>query len=141
MQTKLTELSVQRIRPPQSGRLEVWDTTLPAFGLRITAAGGRSYVVALRKPGAKNPSRIKVGEPGTMALADARAKARELMADPGALAEPEPAQADTVAAVVEQFIARDQKPRNRHWREVEQILRRELRPGSMGRSATSRGAT
>jgi Arm DNA-binding domain len=129
MQAKLTELSVTRIKPPQSGRLEVWDSTLPAFGLRVTAAGARSYVVALRKPGAKHPSRIKVGEPGSMALADARAKARELMADPRPCSEreqdPEP---DTVASVIEQFIARDQKPRNRHWREVEGILNRELAP-------------
>ena len=89
MRKKLTELAVARIKPPQSGRLEVWDSHLPAFGLRITAAGARSYVVALRKPGARHPSRIKVGEPGSMALADARNRARELMADPGALAPTE----------------------------------------------------
>jgi integrase len=128
MRAKLTELSVGRLKPPQSGRREIWDSTLPAFGLRITAAGARSYVVALRKPGAKHPSRIKVGEPGTMALADARAKARELMADPSALEHQDPVPVDTVATVIEQFIARDQKPRNRHWHEVEQILNRELAP-------------
>ena len=92
MQKKLTELAVARIKPPASGRLEVWDSTLPAFGLRVTSAGARSYVVALRKPGAAHPSRIKVGEPGSMALADARARARELMADPGALEPPAAAQ-------------------------------------------------
>jgi integrase len=128
MKTKLTELSVARIKPPKSGRLEVWDTALPAFGLRITSAGARSYVVALRKPGAKHPSRIKVGEPSTMALADARNRARELMADPGALEPQGQAQSDTVATVIAEFIARDQKPRNRHWREVDGILQRELAP-------------
>jgi integrase len=128
MKTKLTELGVARLKPPKSGRLEVWDSTLPAFGLRITAAGARSYVVALRKPGAKNPSRIKVGEPGTMALADARNRARALMADPGALAVSEQATVDTVATVIEQFVERYHKPRNRHWREIQQILTRELAP-------------
>ena len=128
MKRKLTELSVARINPPASGRLEVWDTHLPAFGLRITAAGARSWVVALRKPGAAHPSRIKLGEPGSMSLADARTKARELMADPGALQKPEQALPDTVATVLAEFIARDQRPRNRHWREVEQILKRELSP-------------
>jgi integrase len=129
MRKKLTELSIARINPPKSGRLEVWDSTLPAFGLRITAAGGRSYVVALRKPGAKHPSRIKIGEPDTMALADARGRARELMNDPAALEPREPrTPPDTVAVVIDLFIARDQKPRNRHWREVEQILKRELAP-------------
>jgi integrase len=128
MKTKLTELSVARIKPPKSGRLEVWDSTLPAFGLRVTSAGARSYAVALRKPGAKHPSRIKIGEPGSMALADAHTKARELMADPSGLEPQEQAEPDTVAAVIAEFITRDQKPRNRHWREVEGILKRELAP-------------
>jgi integrase len=124
--SKLTELSVGRIRPPKSGRLEVWDSTLPAFGVRIMATGARSYVVAIRKPGARHPARIKVGEPCTMGLGEAREKARALMRNPAALEERERAQADTVAAVIALFIERWQKPRNRSWREVERILTREL---------------
>jgi hypothetical protein len=89
MKAKLTELSVARLRPPKSGRLEVWDSTLPAFGLRVTSNGARSYVVAIRKPGARHPSRIKVGEPGRTALADARTKARQMM-ETGGAPEPEP---------------------------------------------------
>jgi hypothetical protein len=98
MQKKLTELSVARIKPPKSGRTEIWDSTLPAFGVRVSSRG-RSYVVAIRKPGAKHPSRLKVGEPGSMSLADARAKARTLMADPDALKPQEQAPPDTVASV------------------------------------------
>jgi integrase len=85
-------------------------------------------VVAIRKSGARHPSRIKVGEPGRMALADARTKARELMANPSAPEPQEQAEPDAVASVIEQFITRDQKPRNRHWHEVERILKRELAP-------------
>jgi integrase len=131
MKRKLTELAIARLKPLKSGRLDVWDLTLPAFGIRITSTGARSYVVKVRKPGAKQGSRIKVGEPGAMSLAEARDKARAIMADP-ALLIPSVATDDEnrnlLAAVIEQFIARDQKPRNRHWREVEQILRRELAP-------------
>jgi hypothetical protein len=109
MRTKLTELGVSRLKPPKSGRLEIWDTTLPAFGVRITENGARSWIVALRKPGAKHPSRIKLGEPGRMALADARGRARALMADPSALKPQDPPKVDTVAAVVAEFIERYQK--------------------------------
>lgn len=128
MRRKLTDLAVTRMKPPATGRLEVWDSTLPAFGIRITSTGARSWVVALRRPGAKHPSRIKLGtpdEPDRMSLGDARAKARELMQTgvPG-----EQTRSDTVSAVIEQFIARDQRPRNRHWREAERILNRELAP-------------
>jgi integrase len=106
MRQKLTELSVARLKPPKTGRLEVWDSILPAFGLRIMPTGAKSYVVALRRAGTRHPSRIKLGEPPAMALADASAKARELMADPGTLAERERARADTVETVAEDFIQR-----------------------------------
>jgi integrase len=132
MQAKLTELSVARIRPPKSGRLEVWDTTLPAFGLRITSAGARSYVVALRKPGAKHPARIKVGEPGEpprgISLADARTRARELMADPGALEPHEEATPDTVASMAAEYVERHLKRNTRRWRDAEQMLARDVLP-------------
>jgi integrase len=113
MRTKLTELAVARMKPPPEGRLDVWDSTLPGFGLRITEAGARSYVVAIRKPGAKHPARVKVGEPGKTALADARAAARKLMADPGALKERERAKVDTFAALAEQFLSHGRTKRGR----------------------------
>ncbi|MGH6902910.1 MAG: tyrosine-type recombinase/integrase, partial [Geminicoccaceae bacterium] len=82
MKRKLTDLTVPRIKKPKSGRLEVWDTLLPAFGFRISATGARTWIVATRRPGATHPVRLKVGtpdEPDRMSLADARAKARQLM--------------------------------------------------------------
>jgi integrase len=111
MKAKLTELSVARIKPPKSGRLDVWDTTLPAFGLRVTATGAKSYVVAIRKPSAKHPSRIKVGEPGRMALADARDAARQMM-QTGALPEPEP-EDKTFRTLAEQFLGHGRTKRGR----------------------------
>ncbi len=128
MRTKLTELSVARIKPPKSGRLEVWNSTLPAFGLRITANGARSFVVAIRKPGAKHPSRIKVGEPGSLALADARARARELMAHPGAMEQRERAKVDTVVSIAEEFIKRHvlANRRERSAKDAAAQLRREF---------------
>jgi integrase len=35
---RLTQVAVDRLKPPVSGRVEYWDTTLPAFGLRVAAA-------------------------------------------------------------------------------------------------------
>jgi integrase len=35
---KLTQAAVDRLRPPTTGRVEYWDTVLPAFGLRVAAA-------------------------------------------------------------------------------------------------------
>ncbi len=63
MNAKLTEFMVGRTKPPQSGRLEVWDSRCRRSVCGVHATGARSYVVNVRKPGAR-PRRIKVGEPG-----------------------------------------------------------------------------
>jgi integrase len=137
---RLTELTVSRTKPPAEGRLEFWDAALPGFGLRITANGAKSYVIAVRKPGSQHPVRIKIGNAATMPLGQARARARKALADPDAffadrdaevaarqpkVAVPDP---DPVASVIRRFIERHQRPRNRSWQEVERILVRELKP-------------
>jgi len=98
MKARLTELSVARLKPPKTGRLEVWDLTLPAFGLRLTAAGRRSWIVAVRKPGAKHPVRHKFGELPKMKLGEARSKARDLLEDPAAVVEETGTKAEHEAA-------------------------------------------
>jgi hypothetical protein len=85
-------------------------------------------VVAIRKPGAKNPSRIKVGEPGRISLADARNTARELMADPGFLDAEQKATEDTVAGMAAEYVERHLKRNTRRWRDAEQMLARDVLP-------------
>src|SRR5580704_6190110 len=34
---RLTQTAVDRLRPPAQGRVEYWDSTLPGFGLRVSA--------------------------------------------------------------------------------------------------------
>ncbi len=93
MKIKLTERTVTRLKPP-TGRVfvDVWDQTLPAFGIQLRATGRRAWIIAVRRPGKSTTSRIKIGDPATMSLADARERARELMRDPSSLEleEPEP---------------------------------------------------
>jgi hypothetical protein len=133
MKLKLTERAVSRLKPPASGKLDVWDLTLPAFGLQLRASGRRSWIIAVRRPGKSTTSRIKIGDPATMPLAEAQDRARELMRDPSSL-EPKDDEVDPdsltcdspIDAVIAGFILRDQKPRNRSWKCSEQILRHDL---------------
>jgi integrase len=134
MKTKLTERAVARLKPPASGKLDVWDQTLPAFGIQLRATGRRAWIIAVRRPGKSTTSRIKIGDPATMPLADARARAQELMRDPSALEDRKTVETDLdsltadspISAVIAGFILRDQKPRNRSWKCSEQILRHDL---------------
>ena len=136
MKMKLTERAIARLKPPASGKLDVWDQTLPAFGIQLRATGRRAWIIAVRRPGKSTTSRIRIGDPATMALAEAQARARALMRDPSALnaptneldaIDPDALTGDSpMAAVIAGFIERDQMPRNRSWKAVEQILRHDL---------------
>jgi integrase len=137
MRMKLTERTVSRFKIPASGKVDVWDQALPAFGIQLRATGRRAWIIGVRRPGSTTTSRIKIGDPATMSLADARERAQQLMRDPSALAAPVrdalgEAAVDRLsgnspmAAVIAGFVQRDQRPKNRSWKAVEQILRHDL---------------
>jgi integrase len=75
MRRRLTDLAVARL----NDQGEVWDTLLPAFGLRV-GARSKTWVVATRRPGARHPVRLRIGTYPALGVAEARAKAREMMA-------------------------------------------------------------
>jgi integrase len=47
----LTQLIVERFKPPKKGRAIHWDALVPGFGLRITDRGARSWVAMYRVSG------------------------------------------------------------------------------------------
>jgi integrase len=155
---RLTELSVARLKPPVRGRLELWDATLPSFGLRVSAKGAKSWVVMTRVHG--KLKRFTLGKYPLMDLGDARNAARAALQKAARGEDPvgeEPAPT-TVEEVVEDFIKRYIEPnrRKRSGREAAAQLRREfvelhghLPIGTIGRRhvlqaldrVTDRGAT
>jgi integrase len=82
MRKRLTDLAVARLKDQG----EVWDTLLPAFGIRI-GARTKTWIVATRRPGARHPVRLRIGAYPELGVAEARAKAREMLAG-GAPAAP-----------------------------------------------------
>ena len=45
---KLTDLFVERVKPPARGRLEYFDASFPALALRVTDKGGKSWCAFYR---------------------------------------------------------------------------------------------
>lgn len=70
----LTAVSVEKIKPPASGQVEYYDKRLPAFGLRLSYRGGRSWFLMTRVDG--KLVRLTLGKYPLLSLAEARDKAR-----------------------------------------------------------------
>jgi len=125
---RLTQAAVEKVRPPADGRIELFDTHLPGFGLRVSAGGHKAWVLFYRV--GKRQRRYTVGTFAALPkVEDARERARELLRDvargidpaDATAAEPPPPPV-TVRALAADFIERHAKPRNRTWRGTERIL-------------------
>lgn len=83
MPTLLTDALVRNAKVPapapdgRTAQVDLWDQGLPGFGLRLSSSGKKSWVVAVRLPGSKNPTRMALGSYPAMSLAEARQKARD----------------------------------------------------------------
>lgn len=76
MNAKLTAGMVLRAAPaPGKDRLYVWDTELRGFGLMVTAAGRKSYVVQYRAGGRSRRMTLS----GVLRIEDARKEARAIL--------------------------------------------------------------
>ncbi|MQX37345.1 tyrosine-type recombinase/integrase [Roseospira navarrensis] len=126
--TKLTAAGVARLSPPAEGQVDWFDAALPAFGLRISASGVRSYILLTRIHGKKvrltlGRARVNADGPG-LGLADARRKAVEWLDRIAAGDDPrldrkkasearQEAHRNTVAAVAGRFLTEYAEPRTR----------------------------
>jgi integrase len=87
MKQKLTQLTVDSIAPKPGRRIDIWDQTLLGFGVRIAAKtkgnvdGTKTYFLMTRTGigAARRQQRFKIGRASTMDLAEARAKARDIL--------------------------------------------------------------
>ncbi len=74
---RLTDRSLNRKPPP--AMVELWDTLLPAFGVRLHSGGRRTFFVMGRFRGKQR--RYKIGIYPATSLAEARSRARDLLQD------------------------------------------------------------
>lgn len=121
---RLTEKAVKAAR---AGR-ELFDETVPGFGLRVTPKGTKTWMLRYRFGGKQK--RVSLGTYPAYSLADARNLAREartkLERGDGFLrsrrSEP------TVNEALDLFIERYAKPRNRTWHDTASRFDRYIRP-------------
>lgn len=142
---QLTDAAVKRLKTPaDADRIEYWDTKTSGFGIRISSAGVRSWVMILRvlKDGRLQQQRLTLGRYPGVSLAEARAKAIEARGqaeqgeDPGAaLRDKKAAKVDasrnTFETVVGEFLSKyrgrqNRKPAPRTMAEIKRVLESDL---------------
>lgn len=138
---RLSRRSVENAAP-EAKRYTVWDTDIRGFGLRVSPAGVRSYVLQYRPKGAARaepPKMVTIGQHGAVTTDQARAIAADLR---GRIAKGEDPSRDTswrsegatVAELCDIYLA-DMKRRgvtDRGYNDAEQIIRLHIKP-ALGR--------
>jgi integrase len=132
---RLTELSVEKIKPPAKGKqLDYYDAGMPGLVLRVNYGGAKVwralyYVKRLAKDGKRTsmPTTYPLGRYPHLNLKEAREKARTFLNDPQkALAE---ADVGSFKDVAETFIKRHVEANNLRWQdEIKRCLHKYLYP-------------
>lgn len=144
---RLTNQFLERMPPPKTGRLEVGEDLCPGLILRVSDHGAKSFSVIYRVLGeggstesgkhlAGKQHRITLGRWPVVSLADARERARAILAKAGAGADPRAElassvrerRANTFSAVVERHIKQDAARTISSWQNVERVLRLHVVP-------------
>ncbi len=140
MQRDITDAYLRTVKPPEAGRLEIWDMRAPGLVLRITPAGTATWSVRTRTRDGKR-TRPKLGTWPALGVSEARKRARAATAaiEGGAdlVEEKRAAKADrlaraqlkTVAAALDDWQA-DRTPEwsDRYAGEVARIVKRDIEP-------------
>lgn len=137
----LTDTAVERLRRPDIGPVDHWDTTLRGLGLRISPSGRRTFNVQAKvlRDGRWRDTRIKLGVYPEMSLAEARVLGTEYKKLARAGKDPRRAKEianrekvklseNTFGAVADLYIERYAKKRKRTWGEDKRILDVYVRP-------------
>lgn len=71
----LTDIAIRNLAAPQHGQQDVWDANFPAFGVRVSQGGSKTFILNIHK------SRRTIGRYGIVSLAEARSTAKRLLAE------------------------------------------------------------
>jgi hypothetical protein len=122
MRRKLAPKIVEHLRTPGPKRMDVWDTVLQCFGVRVSPRGRKTWFVIVRAD--RRQKRVTIGTYPAISLAEARAEARKVIRDAqlGVLSPSQQPPALTLGETAPLFIQLYAKPKNRGWKESERLL-------------------
>jgi len=124
----LTDLRIRKLPPDPTKRVEIWDARVPAFGIRVSPNGNKSFVLLYRHRG--RPRRMTIGRYPVVSLSEARNRAIEALGQVARGADPREQKArkdngtrfdDTVDMFVRTYCRQHNRESTR--RETERLLK------------------
>jgi integrase len=74
---RLTEIGIRNAKLPERGQITLWDETVKHFGIRISSGGAKTFIVMY----GRLRERITIGRFPIISLAQARERAKEILAE------------------------------------------------------------
>jgi integrase len=123
--------TIDAVKPPKTGRKEVWDGDLPGFGLRVYYTGKKVYIAKYRLRDDGKHQLMTLGDAKVLTIAQARTAYKAVLAD---VAEGKDPQGErraaksqekplTFAELADLWMDDHAKPHRRTWKEDERRLR------------------
>jgi integrase len=139
MRGKITVKGLAKLKKADTDQF-LWDEELPGFGVKLTKAGRRSYILQYRTGGRGSPTKRYVIDPsGLMAPEEARGIAKELLVEIGQGGDPASERAQgklrTIEALIDGFEKSREEKGRRSSGDMAKLLRRELLAGWGARAA------
>src|SRR5579864_5002026 len=126
MRKNLTTKTLETVTNTGPKRIEIFDTCLPGFGVRIGVSGRKTFFVVARHLGRMR--RFTLGPYPRLSLADAREAGRKKMIEAQKNLPLDPApESQKLKDVIRQFIELFARPKNRGWRDSERLLLRNFK--------------
>lgn len=139
--SKLTDRQLQTMKPPEAGRLVIYDEAVPGLEFRVTPTGAKSWRLKYRVKGNATLRQESLGPYPSVTLSDARKRARDiynagkkgqdLIADEKRAAEDDERSAKrpaTVAKLLGRYVEEYCKTNQRRWQTVERMFTAHVEP-------------
>ncbi|MCP5382045.1 MAG: tyrosine-type recombinase/integrase [Kordiimonadaceae bacterium] len=109
MGSKITKNGIDKLKPEEKDKF-IWDGELKGFGLKVTPAGNKVFIVQYRPGGRGNPTkRYTIGKYGPLSAEEARKEAKSILGkvakgtDPQAIKQLEK-KANTIAELCDDYL-------------------------------------
>ena len=127
---RLTDQAVRSLRP-DTRQVDYWDIGQKNFGVRVSPAGRKTFIVRYRSVGRYR--RMSLGVYPTVALADARRQARKVLGEVASNEDPAQVRQDgrrapSFEALAALYLEKHARVKKKSWRQDRRMIENELLP-------------